>query len=235
MDRLRGRALESLYLVQQILGTYTKPPPLVELALGRLRTGALGWRLARTRPALRSTPSARPGATRPFRPVRSPGWGGTEAPRGALMHQHDHQRRQDHQVPVHRSDHVERLAAWTTRAGDRGAIEEAVIGAPFDARDQDHVRWQQRSAAPSPLTVASRSCVLPSPSIRASLARSTSHREVKILKRISIVLALSAGSLPRVRGLRLRELRSSRWLRRRHRFVRRLSPRSHVVLDRGLD
>ena len=130
-------------------------------------------------------------SARPFRPVRFPVG-------AALRHRVvpsctpiTISGRQDHQVPVHRSHHVERLAGRRRRrraSRTTARSRRPCIGAPFAMLPQGRSRCQRRSApSPSRQSAASRFCVLPSHSIRASHARSTSHREVKILKRISIV------------------------------------------------
>ena len=78
MDRLRGRAIESLYLIQNILGAYNKVT----------NTWAGGWcaqlRAESGAPALNVVGSTWRQKAIPAGTVS--GWGGTEAPRGALMH-----------------------------------------------------------------------------------------------------------------------------------------------------
>ena len=185
------RAVESLYLIQNILGTYAKPA-----AWGGTGTWAGGW-LAAAAYALRlapaSTSSVRLGARRPFRPVRSPV--------GAALR---------HRV-------VPSCTRCTINAGKitkyQCIVPTTWNGSPVSVPTPSSRATMARSRPPSSALrsmtlpgptrflvrparsptqpVASRFCVLPSHSIRASLARSTSHREVKILKRISIVLALS--------------------------------------------
>jgi Ni,Fe-hydrogenase I large subunit len=88
MDRLRGRAIESLFLIQQILGTYTP-------ATGTWTTDTRGsWALNgwvkklkdQTGTALLDT-STSTWKSGTIKVGEFQGWGATEAPRGALMHQ----------------------------------------------------------------------------------------------------------------------------------------------------
>ena len=124
---------------QAILG-----PAVKNNTTGTVSFPAGGWvreLLARTGGALDtagSTWRARPGAMAAAGalPAYNPygtnqGWGGTEAPRGALMHQTHHHQRQDRQkyqciVPTTWNGSPKDGAA-----NERGAIEEAMIGAPF--------------------------------------------------------------------------------------------------------
>jgi Ni,Fe-hydrogenase I large subunit len=126
MDRLRARAVESLYLVQEILGLYTKP-----VAWGAADSWAGGWigqliaETGGTKDVVGSTWTPNTPSTSEVK-----GWGGTEAPRGALMHQ----------VTINGGKITKYQCIVPTTwngspkdtAGNRGAIEQACIGAPFD-------------------------------------------------------------------------------------------------------
>ncbi|MBU4555670.1 MAG: nickel-dependent hydrogenase large subunit [Actinobacteria bacterium] len=113
MDRLRARALESLVLVQAMIGGYNKA------------TGAWGsgWI---------DTLSTQGGVTWNDKNIPTgvkSGWGATEAPRGALMHQ----------VTINNGKITKYQCIVPTTwngspkdfAGQRGAIEQACIGAPY--------------------------------------------------------------------------------------------------------
>jgi Ni,Fe-hydrogenase I large subunit len=137
MDRLRARAFESLYLVQQILGTYT---PTSGTWTGQSDRGSFaggGW----IDKLLAQTGLGQDTSTSTWKPKALPtggaqGWGGTEAPRGALMHQ----------VTIDGSCKITKYqcivpTTWNGSPviGDdsdklnHGAIEAACIGAPFAA------------------------------------------------------------------------------------------------------
>lgn len=147
MDRLRGRALESLYLVQQILGVYAPATgDWTSATRGSFAGG--GWvdkLKAETGDGLKSdgthgsytldnefsTWASNPGTKTSF-PVQ--GWGATEAPRGALMHQVT--------IDANRKITKYQCIVPTTWNGspfigdagtklDHGAIEAAVIDAPL--------------------------------------------------------------------------------------------------------
>jgi Ni,Fe-hydrogenase I large subunit len=88
MDRLRGRALETLYLVQQVVGVFS--PSLTGFTVGTPATygtwGATSWISI-----LKSqTAGVKDTSTSSWIPARSAavahGWGVMEAARGALMH-----------------------------------------------------------------------------------------------------------------------------------------------------
>ncbi len=132
MDRLRARALESLYIVQAILGPAAKND-----AAGTVSFTGGGWLdqlAARTGTALLDTEFSTwrklPGTTTYYNPYGTiHGWGGTEAPRGALMH---------HATIKNRKIEKYQCIVPTTwngspkdASGNRGAIEEAMIGANF--------------------------------------------------------------------------------------------------------
>jgi Ni,Fe-hydrogenase I large subunit len=79
MDRLRGRALESFYLVQKMVGTLTKSADG-----GVLQWANDGWI---DNAALLSTAAGSTCRSLPIPVGTVQNWGATEAPRGALMHQ----------------------------------------------------------------------------------------------------------------------------------------------------
>ena len=130
MDRLRARALESLYICIGLLGNPSK----------NVITGAISWDNTGWIGQLAALPNTA-GSTwraRSLTPLQSTvalqlathqGWGGTEAPRGALMHQATiaGNKIQKYQCIV--------PTTWNgspkDHAGNNGAIESAMIGAPF--------------------------------------------------------------------------------------------------------
>jgi Ni,Fe-hydrogenase I large subunit len=136
MDRLRARAIESLYLVQQILGTYT---PTSGTWTGQSDRGSFannGW-VAQLRA---ETGGANDTSTSTWKPKSIPsgvvqGWGGTEAPRGALMHQATISAGKitKYQCIVPTTWNGSPCVGDSTVKGNHGAIEAAVIGAPFAA------------------------------------------------------------------------------------------------------
>ena len=183
MDRLRARAIESFWIVRLLLGAPTKDVNgVISFPSGSAVSGN-GWvgQLKRLGGGT-AVPLVLPGhhAAR----ARSPATvGGGAAWRPRPLRNCD--RRQDQLVPVRRSDHVERLSEGRhglsgiphdrQRHLHRGAIEQAMIGVFFDGdgdRDRSIRRMLLPLTAPS---AVSRSCVSPSPSIRASRARSTSR------------------------------------------------------------
>ncbi len=122
-DRLRGRALESYVIAQAILGTYNKTNDT--FGAGIFGTGWIN-RLA-------AFDAANPGAPT-WRDLDIPagesqGWGATEAPRGALMHQctivNGKITKYQCIVPT----------TWNMSPkdylGQRGPIEQSMIGAPY--------------------------------------------------------------------------------------------------------
>jgi Ni,Fe-hydrogenase I large subunit len=161
LDRLRARALESLVIVQAILG-----PVVKNNTTGTVSFPAGGWvreLLARTGGAndtASSTWRVRPGAMAAAGalPAYNPygtnqGWGGTEAPRGALMHQTTitNGKIQKYQCIV--------PTTWngSPKGGalnERGAIEEAMIGAPFSAAGASFKKQNDTVAVPSSQTTA---------------------------------------------------------------------------------
>jgi len=123
MDRLRGRALEAALLIQQMIGLYNKT------------TGQFsgGWiadlrdNVAVDAPTFTTTPPATNQTGR---------WGGTEAPRGALMHF----------ISTNAQNKITAYqcvvpTTWNASphdaAGNRGPIEEAMIGVPYEDVTQD--------------------------------------------------------------------------------------------------
>jgi Ni,Fe-hydrogenase I large subunit len=134
IDRLRGRAIESLVLVQAILGAYSK----TSNAAGPGAT--LGWNT--TTGAYTGTWAggwiadlkARSTGTATWNPKNIPpgkvqGWGATEAPRGALMHQME--------IVGGKITKYQCIVptTWNGSPTDKnnvhGPMEQAVIGAPF--------------------------------------------------------------------------------------------------------
>jgi len=111
MDRLRGRAIESLYLVQKILGWVD--------GLNAI-TGGVGDDVVGSTWRDKAAPTA-----------ATSGWGATEAPRGALAHF----------ATINASGKLTAYqcvvpTTWNASPKDyydvRGPIEEAMIGIPFD-------------------------------------------------------------------------------------------------------
>jgi Ni,Fe-hydrogenase I large subunit len=124
MDRLRARALESLYLIQQILGTYSKTGTWS----GGAFTGSWGGGWIDELIALPTGSSTWKNKTIPAGTFQ--GWGGTEAPRGALMHQCTIT---DGLITKYQCIVPTTWNGSPTDGTNHGAIEQAVIGAPFSA------------------------------------------------------------------------------------------------------
>lgn len=122
MDRLRARAIESLVLVQALIGSVSK-----DSGTGVLSIANDGW-IDQLKTAS-SDMSARSTWTNKIIPMAvTKGWGGTEAPRGALMHMAtiENGKITAYQCIV--------PTTWngSPKVGtEHGAIEAAVIGAPF--------------------------------------------------------------------------------------------------------
>jgi Ni,Fe-hydrogenase I large subunit len=138
MDRLRARAIESLYLIQQILGTYNKPAAYGGVGVwGGSGAVPLGWcgelRTITGSPALDTVGSTWRQKAIPAGTVS--GWGGTEAPRGALMHTMTISAGKitKYQCIVPTTWNGSPVVGPDTVLDNHGAIEAAVIGAPFDA------------------------------------------------------------------------------------------------------
>jgi hydrogenase large subunit len=124
IDRLRARALESLVMCINILGVPTK----VVAAHSTFTWDDSGW--------LGQLAALPNGANTTWKNKSVPlgvisGWGGTEAPRGALMH-----------MATIKTGKIQRYqcivpTTWNGSpkdgAGNRGAIEEAMIGAAFSS------------------------------------------------------------------------------------------------------
>ena len=130
LDRLRARAIESLVIVQAILGAAHK-----DVGTGTLSFPGVGWLDQLDNPAIVGTDTATStwrasSLSLAAQQLERQGWGGTEAPRGALMHQATVQNRKitKYQCIV--------PTTWngSPKAGvsnEPGAIEAAIIGAPF--------------------------------------------------------------------------------------------------------
>ncbi len=118
MDRLRGRAVESLYLVQAMIG------PASGFGLASTPVNYAGW--VKMLDAVKSGDTW----TEPTTPVvETKGFGAGEAPRGALMHQITAEKGKikAYQCIV--------PTTWNASpkdfTGSRGPIEEAMVGATF--------------------------------------------------------------------------------------------------------
>lgn len=136
MDRLRARGLESLYLVQQMIGAFTPGAFGTGGGGGGNTYGSWGGGWVADLEALTGTP-AKDTAGSTWRDIPIPtgvvqGWGAAEAPRGALMHQCtiDGGKIVKYQAIV--------PTTWNgspqTGSGPtlmKGAIEAATIGMPF--------------------------------------------------------------------------------------------------------
>jgi Ni,Fe-hydrogenase I large subunit len=128
LDRIRARALESYYLVRQILGAYSKATD-AEWTNDSWSGGWVAQLKARTGNTSLDT------ATSTWRPLSvqssGQGWGATEAPRGALMHQIA--------VSSGRITKYQCIVPTTWNgsprdaAGNEGALERALVGVPFSA------------------------------------------------------------------------------------------------------
>ncbi len=130
MDRLRGRGIESLVLVQQMIGAYDKATGMFACENPGDTTSWTGKLKHQTGGANDTDGSTWRTKSIPAGTVQ--GWGGTEAPRGALMHQ----------VTI-KAGKITKYqcivpTTWngspTTGSGatlQKGAIEAAVIGTPL--------------------------------------------------------------------------------------------------------
>jgi len=124
LDRIRARALESAFIVTQMIGLYNKAT----------NTFPGGWdaqlQALTGSPALDTVGST--WRQLPIPPGTKQGWGATEAPRGALMHQTT--------IVAGKITKYQCIVptTWngsprtTTGTTYRGAIEEACIGSPFN-------------------------------------------------------------------------------------------------------
>ncbi len=126
IDRLRARALESLVLVQKMIGTFDKVTGWDNTGSWIARLKALGVATAGVYDASKSTWKNKSIPT-----GTAQGWGGTEAPRGALMHQTT--------ITAGKITAYQCIVPTTWNGSPKdaglnpGAMEAAVIGAPFDA------------------------------------------------------------------------------------------------------
>ncbi len=118
MDRLRARAIESLILVQSMLGAVSKTPtgvtfPTMSGWVGELNSAGGGTYTNKSYPVAATF-----------------GFGGTEAPRGALMHFCTQElgkiKKYQCVVPTTWNGSPKGLTT-----GDRGAIEEAIVGTKY--------------------------------------------------------------------------------------------------------
>ena len=125
MDRLRGRAIESLVLVQQILGAYQNSGTWSANGNFTSTWAGGGW-LSQLRGLSTGSDTWK---NKAIPAGISQGWGATEAPRGALMHQTTVSSGviQKYQCIVPTTWNGSPIDA----AGNHGAIEAACIGAPF--------------------------------------------------------------------------------------------------------
>ncbi len=122
MDRLRARALESLVLVQAMIGALDKSGSSLAFGDGAT-TGWIG--------ALKALPDKTTWKNKAIPVGTFQGWGATEAPRGALMHQCTitNGKITAYQCIV--------PTTWNIAPKDKddvaGPIEQAIIGAPYTA------------------------------------------------------------------------------------------------------
>ena len=135
MDRIRGRSLESLYLVQKMIGAPTKSAsdvsfPSTVTAAGY--NGASGWLgELKTANVVGNATFVQQGVSGRWQP-RS--WFRCRGGPAWRPHAPDHdRRRRHHRVPVRRPDHVERFAegrlrhSWRDRGGHRGPGERVQV------------------------------------------------------------------------------------------------------------
>jgi Ni,Fe-hydrogenase I large subunit len=128
IDRLRGRAIESLWLVQQMIGAVGKS--------GANLTWGSGW--------IDSLKSATGGTyNHKATPVTGFGFGGTEAPRGALMHfiTIDKGKIAKYQCVVPTTWN----ASPKDASGNNGPMEQAMMNIPFSNVDS-HFKKQDGSS-----------------------------------------------------------------------------------------
>lgn len=137
MDRLRARALESLVLVQMLVGSISKN--VGTGAISFASDGMIDQLAARTGGANDTAGSTWRDKTLPVGTVF--GWGATEAPRGALMHQATitNGKIVSYQAIVPTTWNGSPAVGATTAGSrdNRGAIEAACIDVPFadDTKD----------------------------------------------------------------------------------------------------
>jgi Ni,Fe-hydrogenase I large subunit len=136
MDRLRARAIESLYLVTKILGGYTPAAGGWSTQANRGTFDGTGWvgtLLSHTGGGNDTEYSTWRNKSIPGGGVPIQGWGGTEAPRGALMHQTTivDGKITKYQCIVPTTWNGSPCIGASTDKLNHGAIEAACIGAPF--------------------------------------------------------------------------------------------------------
>jgi hypothetical protein len=133
LDRVRARGLESLYLVQELIGEVDKTG--ATLTFGALKPGGANcWisdLLANTGGANDTAGSTWRSGVIPTAEVQ--GWGGTEAPRGALMHQCTISGGKITKYQCIVPTTWNGSPQTTTGGLNRGAIEQACIDVPFAA------------------------------------------------------------------------------------------------------
>ncbi len=135
MDRLRARALESLVLVQAMVGSVTKDGPT-----GALSFANDGWiHDLSTTTGLTWRNKALPVGT-------VQGWGATEAPRGALMHQ---AKITNGKIVAYQCIVPTTWNISPKSGSDYGPMEAAVIGAPFDDDTKVFVKANGTNSAPT--------------------------------------------------------------------------------------
>ena len=191
MDRLRARALEGLVLVQAMIGGLDKSGASIAFTGATIAGTSIpaGWidklKALTGSPALDVVGSTWRNRAIPTGTVQ--GWGAHEAARGALMHQMHHHRRQDHQVPVHRSDHVERLAQG--RSGQPRRLRAGSGRRSVRRREQSS--FTNQAGGTTTTAVRYRGPAHPPVLRPVHRVRGTLTREVKMVKRLSIILALT--------------------------------------------
>ena len=136
IDRLRGRAVESFVLIQAILGGYTKGSGSWQNATGYATNTGGTWGGGWLADAALLAASGATWGDRDIPPGTVQGWGGTEAPRGALMHQCEitDGKISKYQCIVPTTWNGSPCVGNATGVGtlnNHGAIEAAVIGVPF--------------------------------------------------------------------------------------------------------
>jgi Ni,Fe-hydrogenase I large subunit len=127
MDRLRARAIESLVLVQKMVGSVSK-----NVTTGELSFGNNGWihqLMARTGDNVKDAAGST-WRTKALPVGTVQNWGATEAPRGALMHQ---AKITNGKIAAYQCIVPTTWNGSPRDAGGHGAIEAAVMGAPFSA------------------------------------------------------------------------------------------------------
>lgn len=144
MDRLRARAIESLVLVQKMVGTVSK-----NVTTGALTYANDGWaHELKTYTGAGAFANDTSGSTWSNKSIPTgtvQGWGGTEAPRGALMHQTTIQ---NGKITAYQCIVPTTWNGSPKCANSRpGAIEAAVINAPFGAATQTFTKADGTASA----------------------------------------------------------------------------------------